>query len=139
MAELLHSNTAVREKIANTPTESIIISLTKLADKVLDPLREWYGKPIKVNCAYRCQKVNKLVGGATTSQHLKGEAADITAGSAAENKKLMDHIIKALPYDQAIYEFDGQWIHVSYSERNRRNALKSYHGVNGTLYTGYKI
>jgi uncharacterized protein YcbK (DUF882 family) len=71
-----------------------------LIDRILDPLREKYGKPIIVNSGYRCPKLNKCVGGVSTSQHVKGQAADITGKSAIENKKLFNLIIDLdLPYD----------------------------------------
>ncbi len=99
-------------------------NLDTLVDKVLDPLREAYGKPIKVNSGYRCPKLNKAVGGSATSQHMTGQAADITAGSKAENRKLFDLVRSLkLPFDQLIWEHGGAWVHVSYGPRNRRQVL----------------
>jgi hypothetical protein len=98
--------------------------LTLLTERVLDPLREAFGKPIKVNSGYRCPKLNKAVGGSATSQHMTGQAADITGGSKAENKKLFDLVRSLkLPFDQLIWENGGTWVHVSYSPRNRRQVL----------------
>lgn len=122
--ELIKSTTATAKKIDNTPTKEVEDNLTKLVDKVLDPLREAYGKPIKVNSGYRCPKLNRAVGGSATSQHVLGQAADITGGSKAENKILFD-LIKSLklPFDQLIWENGGVWVHVSYGPRNRRQVL----------------
>ena len=93
---------------------------------MLDPLREWYGKPIAVNSGYRCPQLNRLVGGAASSQHLKGEAADITAGSREENRKLFEYIRENLPFDQLIDEKNFSWVHVSYKRdgNNRKQTLK---------------
>ena len=95
-------------------------------DSVLDPLREWYGKPIVVNSGYRCLALNKAVGGATTSQHMSGQAADIDTGDRQRNKLLFEHIRKNLPFDQLIDESNFAWVHVSYRAdgRNRNQVLK---------------
>ena len=69
---------------------------------MLDPLREWYGKPITVNSGYRCPELNVAVKGSKTSQHMKGEAADIDTGDRQQNKLLFEYIRKNLPYDQLI-------------------------------------
>jgi uncharacterized protein YcbK (DUF882 family) len=74
----------------NVPGSAETANLTNLVEKVLDPLREAYGKPIRVNSGYRSMAVNMAVGGAATSQHLKGEAADITAGNPSENCRLFE-------------------------------------------------
>lgn len=67
--ELTHSDTAVKLKLDNTPSKDVIYNLTKLVDTILDPLRELYGKPIRISSGYRSEKVNKAVGGSSTSQH----------------------------------------------------------------------
>lgn len=123
--ELCSSDTARARGIDNTPTTKVELALTNLVDNVLDPLREWYGKPIIVNSGYRSPKLNTAVGGSKTSQHMKGEAADITAGSKEENKKLFDYIKSNLVFDQLIDESNFSWVHVSFkSAGNRRQILK---------------
>lgn len=126
MGELCASTTADAHGIRNIPPLQEAGNLKALADNVLDPLREWYGKPVTVNSGYRCPRLNRLVGGAAGSQHLKGEAADITAGSKEENRKLFDHIKSHLPFDQLIGEKDYSWVHVSYKRdgNNRKQILK---------------
>lgn len=125
IAELCQSETATAKGIDNTPTKDIEDKLQKLVDNVLDPLREWHGKPIIVNSGYRCEALNKAVGGASNSQHKYGEAADITAGSKEENKKLFEYIKDNLPFDQLIDESNFTWVHVSYKEnRLRKQVLK---------------
>lgn len=120
--ELTRSDTARNRGIDNTPTEQAKAALTALVDNVLDPLREAYGKPIRVNSGYRSPVLNKAVGGATTSQHMKGEAADITTGSKSENKKLFELVQSlGLSFDQLIDEKGFSWVHVSYRQGNNRN------------------
>lgn len=98
--ELCKSSTAVQKKINNTPNPDIIKNLELLVEHILDPLREKYGKPIRVNSGYRCLALNNAINGSKTSQHLKGLAADITVGSPSENKKLFQLIIEMdLPFD----------------------------------------
>lgn len=102
--ELSHSDTAVARGIDNYPTAEAIHNLTKLVNNVLDPLREKYGKPIRVSSGYRSAILNRSVNGATSSQHRIGEAADITVGSKEENRKLFEIIRQELPFDQLIDE-----------------------------------
>lgn len=122
--ELCKSSTAAQRGIDNSPNSEITNNLEQLVDNILDPLREEYGNPIKVNSGYRCDALNKAVGGSKTSQHCFGLAADITAGSNFENKKLFNLAQKLnLPYDQLIDEKDYRWIHISYSKNPRKQIL----------------
>lgn len=126
IAELTKSATASRRGIDNTPSSTIKANLTELVDNILDPLREAWGAPIIVSSGYRSPKLNRAVGGAKTSQHMYGQAADIRTVSdkPSDNKKLFDLILKLnLPYDQLIDEYGYNWIHVSYSPRNRKQIL----------------
>ena len=86
--EATTSPTALRLGIDNTPDEYKLNRMRLVAEKCFEPLREWYGKPIKVNSFYRCRELNAAVKGSLTSQHILGEAIDLSAGSKAENKKL---------------------------------------------------
>ena len=129
--ELTYSDTAIRKGIDNTAPKEAQENLTRLVDKVLDPLREAWGGPITVTSGYRSAALNKAVGGSATSDHLKGCAADITVGSREQNKKLFMLIQKlGLPFDQLIHERgsvkDGpDWVHVSYRRvgQNRKQIL----------------
>lgn len=124
--ELSKSSTAEKLGLDNTPTLEAEQNLTRLVENILDPLREVYGKPIRVSSGYRSEKVNRSVNGATSSQHRKGEAADITVGNKIENQRLYALIKKLnLPYDQLINEYDFSWVHVSHKESgNRKQELK---------------
>ncbi len=123
-SELTRSDTARIRGIDNTPTPEALAALDALMWNVLDPIRRMWGKPIIVNSGYRCPKLNAAIGGSATSQHMKGEAADITAGDPAKNKELFDMIAQsAIPFDQLIDEKNYRWIHVSYRPNGRRNIL----------------
>jgi hypothetical protein len=121
LKELTVTGTGMPNVPGTTETENLI----NLVDKLLDPLREQWGKPIRVNSGYRCLSVNLAVGGAHTSQHLKGEAADITAGNKEENKKLFELIKSKFVFDQLIDESGYTWLHVSLKRSgvNRRQIL----------------
>lgn len=121
--EMTKSSTAKANGIDNTPSEEGVLKLQKLIEAVLDPLREWYGKPIKVNSGYRCEALNKAIGGAKSSQHMLGEAADITVGSKEENEKLFNYIKDNLEFDQLINESNFSWVHVSYREGRLRKQV----------------
>lgn len=124
--ELTRSQTAHRLGIDNTPPSSAVKALHELVDNVLDPLRRAWGGPIRINSGYRCPELNKVVGGTPYSQHQRGEAADITVGSQAANRRLLALIKRLdLPVDQCIDVKGCRWIHVSHrSGRNRRMYMK---------------
>lgn len=124
--ELTRSDTANRLKIDNTPSQEVIDNLTALVDNVLDPLRELYGKPIHISSGYRCPRLNKAVGGVSTSQHLVGQAADINQGSHEENRRLFVYIEEYLPFDQLLWENGGAWVHISYRKdgKNRQQVKR---------------
>lgn len=125
IAELCRSNTADRLGINNRCKQEHVTALTALVDNVLDPLREWWGKPLIVSSGYRCLELNVAVKGSKTSQHMTGQAADIDTGDRQQNKLLFEHIRKNLPYDQLIWEQGGDWVHVSYRAdgKNRKRVL----------------
>lgn len=125
--ELTRSATAKRLGIDNTPNKNIRLNLEALGTNILDPLRDAWGAPIIVTSGYRCQRLNKAVGGASNSQHLYGQAADIRTVSdrREDNMKLLRKIIEMeLPFDKLIAEYvdsSGRpdWIHISYSPARR--------------------
>lgn len=123
--EATKSVTAIRNNISNTPTPEVLIRMKEVANACFEPLRKWYAKAIKVNSFFRCTLLNEKVGGSKTSQHVKGEAIDMDAGSRAENKKLYDWCKANLIFDQLIWEYgDGSgpdWVHISFRKGNNRN------------------
>jgi len=122
--ELCASEMAKKYHIDNTPDSGHERNLRLLVVRVLDPLREVYGKPIYVNSGYRCERLNALVGGVPTSDHVKGRAADITVHSREGNMKIFNLIQSlGLPFDQLIDEKDYTWLHVSYRETGNRKQI----------------
>lgn len=117
LAELTKSETAARHKIDNTPPAAIIKNLQYGVDMVLDPLRRLYGKPIKINSGFRCEKLNKLVGGVPNSWHQVGNAADIHIESADEAKILFSNLQKLPSVDTVLFEHSktAQWLHVQWN------------------------
>jgi len=121
--EMTKSETALRKGMPNEPTEDDIANLKLLAEKVLQPLRDHYGVGIKINSGYRSPDVNAAVGGSRTSDHCKGQAADIEI-AGIPNATLAQYIKDSLQYTQLILEFytpgipDSGWVHVSYDANN---------------------
>ena len=121
--ELTKSETALRLDLDNTPDEQATENLRLLCEKVLQPVRDQYGKGVKVNSAYRSPESNAAVGGSKTSDHCKGMAADIEIPGVA-NADLAQFIMDNLEYTQLILEFytpgipDSGWVHVSYDPNN---------------------
>ena len=111
----------------NNPTGVEIERLRQLVIHVLQPLRDRLGLPIIVNSAYRSPQVNKIVGGVPTSQHSRGEAADIRVEGMSPLALARYIRDQRLPYDQLIRE--PTWVHVSYGPRHRRQTLTMRHGV----------
>lgn len=134
--ELIRTSTG----IINIPTSGAANNLMTLVKNVLDPAREAYGAPIRVNSGYRSPEVNEVIGGAKNSQHTRGEAADITC---SDNMKLFK-ILLNMEFDQLIYEHgdDKQpsWIHVSYREgNNRQQVLRARKSGKKTVYEQFKV
>jgi hypothetical protein len=122
--ELTYSATAKANNLYNEPTEEEKKNLYALVDNLLDPIRERWEKPIKVNSGYRSIELNTWMKGAKNSQHMKGEAADITTGNKTDNKSLFDLICKSgLAFDQLIDEKDYTWLHISYSQKKNRKQI----------------
>ena len=123
LKELTKSDTATRLGLDNTPDEETIENLKLLCEKVLQPVREHFGQSVTVNSGYRSPESNAAVGGSKTSDHCKGQAADIEINGVA-NPDLAQWIMDNLEYTQLILEFytQGQpnsgWVHVSYDPNN---------------------
>ena len=136
LAEFENSPTATTHGINNKMSESQIASAKLLCENVFEPLRIYLNTPIKISSGFRCLQVNKMIGGAKSSQHTKGEAMDIKIGAKGF------HFIKdKLNFDQLIWEFgndnEPQWVHVSFSSRNRKQVLKATKQNGKTKYSSY--
>lgn len=117
------SPTSLRLGIKNDPTPEQLQAMKLVATECFEPLRFWYGNPIKINSFFRCAALNKAVGGAVNSQHSTGQAIDISAGSKEENKKLFDWCKANLKFDQLINEYDFSWVHISYKATGNRQQV----------------
>lgn len=124
--ELCRSEDAEKYGIDNTPSEEAVSNMENLIVEVLDPCREKYGKPITVNSGYRSRQLNAKVGGVDTSDHLTGEAADITGGSVAENRRIFKTLVENGKFDQIIWEKGGQWVHVSWRGDDSRHIMLEF-------------
>ena len=135
LEELERSQTAVRHGIANIAGVREIAALTDLCINILEPLRTLVGKSINIQSGFRNPTVNSLVGGSVTSQHKKGQAADINVEGFTPSELFELIRNSTLPYDQLIDEFNS-WVHVSYKANPRHQAmLARKDGQNKTVYT----
>lgn len=131
LLELTSSETAVRKGIDNTPSAEVTANLRYLCLNVMQPLRDWYGKPINITSGYRSPKLNKAIGGSTTSDHCLGRAIDFTLPKE-DYQKVFSWIKENCEFDQLINEFNFQWIHVSFRiSGNRKQVLKATKNVLG--------
>ena len=123
LSEMVKSDTALRHDMDNTPGETEIANLKTLCEKVLQPVRDYFKTGVKVNSGYRHPEVNAKVGGSKTSDHCRGQAADIEI-PGIPNADLAVWIMENLEYTQLILEFytpgvpDSGWVHVSYDPAN---------------------
>ena len=106
----------------NTPNETELANLQKLAEFLEQVKTLLDGKPIMINSAFRSKQVNDSVGSKDTSQHRLGYAADIRVPGMTPDQVVRAIIESDLPFDQVIREFDA-WTHVSISPSPRRQAL----------------
>ena len=133
LKELIESQEGRRHVITEQflPSEAVKVNLRKLCINLLQPVRDKLGQPIKVNSGFRCKRVNKIVGGVSSSQHIEGKAADIE-GIFCTNKELFDLIKDNFKFDQLIWEYgtkqEPAWVHVSWDSKRLRNEIK-YIGV----------
>lgn len=119
LEEMTKSEAALRRGLDNTPPPEVISNLQRLCERVLQPVRNHYGKGVKVNSGYRSPEVNVAIGGAAKSDHMTGNAADIEI-PGVPNHELASYIAQNLSFTQVILEFytlgvpDSGWVHVSY-------------------------
>ena len=139
--EATRSVTALRLGIENKPSEYDLQNMELIAEKVFEPLRKAVNGPIKINSFYRCEKLNKAIGGSSRSQHCQGRAIDIDDVYGYVSNSYMYYYIKDnLDFDQLVWEFgtdaEPDWVHVSYvdEDSNRKRCLKAYKENGKTKY-----
>jgi len=140
LSEMTKSDTALRLDMDNTPNAVQVENLKTLCEKVLQPVRDHFGKGVKVNSGFRHPQVNAAVGGSKTSDHCKGRAADIEIPGVA-NGDLAQWIVDTLDFRQVILEFytpgvpDSGWVHVSFNpEDNKKQVLTAAKQRGKTVY-----
>lgn len=140
LQELIKSHEAVRKGLDNAPSQEVISNLQELSNMVLQPVRDHFGKSVTVNSGYRSPEVNAAVGGSKTSDHCKGQAADIEI-AGIPNAELAEWIRDNLAFTQVILEFytqgipDSGWVHVSYDPANlKKQSLTAVKQDGKTVY-----
>ena len=140
LEELTKSETALRFDLDNEPNDEQLANLVALCECVLQPVRDHFGKGVKVNSGLRTPEVNAKVGGSKTSDHCKGMAADIEIPGIA-NAELAQWITENLEFRQVILEFytpgipDSGWVHVSYNSGDNKKQVLTATKQNGkTVY-----
>jgi hypothetical protein len=146
LSEVIRSESAKRNGISNMPIEQHIANFKLLAEKVFEPLRNYFRCPIHISSGYRSIELNRAVKGSATSQHCTGEAIDIDMDgtpNGVTNKMVFDYIKNNLEFDQLIWEFgtseNPDWVHVSYEStgRQRKQVLKAIRINGSTQYKTY--
>lgn len=124
--ELTRSDAAIRRGIPNIPSENEVQNLVTLCNTILEPMRMRLGKPIFITSGYRSPEVNTLIGGSATSQHMKGQAADLHIDGMTP-LEIVRWVVESsgLPFDQVIEEF-GSWVHISWATHPRSMALVAF-------------
>ena len=153
---MLKSQTASRLGIENKPTEEHIENMKAFAENIFQPIRNHFKVPFGISSGYRSEALNKAIGGAhrfingvyvATSQHCKGEAADLDRdhSNAPNNAEVFYYIKDNLRFDQLIWEFGTEenpnWVHVSYNTdgKQRGQILTAYKDDNNrTKYKSYE-
>lgn len=132
LEELTASATAKAKGISNNPGQTDIVNLCGLVHNILQPLRNWWGKEVKIGSGYRSLALNRAVGGVSNSQHMKGEAADLCIdGDIQKGKSWFQFIKQHCEFDQLIWEKNPKtgayWVHVSYrcDGKNRKQVINN--------------
>jgi zinc D-Ala-D-Ala carboxypeptidase len=123
-AEAIASQTATRHGIKNIPTQNVLKRMVLVANNVFQPIRDHFNTPIRVSSFFRNKKVNQLVGGSLSSQHVSGEAIDLQGTNGLTNAEIFEYIKNNLDFDQLINEYPNSkgepaWVHVSFREQKR--------------------
>ena len=131
LSELTKSQTAVRKGIKNEPSTEHVENLIHLAETVLQPVRDHFGKPVVISSGYRSPELCEAIGSSSKSQHARGEAADFEI-VGVDNMQLAMWISKNTSFDQLILEYyepgdpNSGWVHCSVvKEGSRAQVLKA--------------
>ena len=143
LKEVVRSSTAKKLGIDNTPNEEHLQNLQVVVNEIAQPLRDHFGKPVRINSGYRSPALNDAIGGSKKSQHSKGEALDLEIDGVS-NLEVADWICDNCDYDQVILEFynpaegpNSGWVHASCKENldeNRKRNLIALKDGKKTVY-----
>ena len=142
LKEFTKSETAIRKRIDNTPNAVHTQNLKTVCEKILEPVRKHFGKPVRINSGYRGPALNAAVGGSSKSQHCNGEAVDFEIDGLA-NPELAKWVAENCEFDQIILEFydpkegpNSGWVHASFSTtgKNRKEKLTALTVAGKTVY-----
>lgn len=133
LAEFTDSPTALRKGISNLPSDHAIANLQRVAE-TLEQVRALFGKPLVISSGYRSPALNAAVGGAASSAHLSGLAADFTVPGMTPSDTAKAIVAAGIEFDQLIYE--GTWVHIGLSAGKPRNEVLTAHfGGGPATYT----
>ena len=142
LKEFTKSETAIRKRIDNTPNSEHAANLKNVCEKILEPVRKHFGKPVRINSGYRGPALNAAVGGSSKSQHCNGEAIDFEI-DGLPNPELAKWVSENCEFDQIILEFydpkegpNSGWVHASYTTKgpNRKQKLTALTENGKTVY-----
>jgi zinc D-Ala-D-Ala carboxypeptidase len=140
LRELIYSDTSVRLQIDNTPTNEVLVNLQNVCQFILEPVRNYFNKPITITSGYRSPELCKAIGSSATSQHTFGQAVDFEI-LGIPNKEVSDWIVNHLDYDQCILEFwtpsepNSGWVHCSWKPSgNRKMYLRAFKSNQRIVY-----
>lgn len=144
LREMTRSQTATRKGIDNKPSGIHEANLILLCQHILQPLRDYYGRPLRITSGYRSPELCLAIGSSVNSQHAKGQAADFEIPGVS-NKDLAEYIRDNLSFDQLILEFfspsdpNSGWVHCSFNNKveNRKQFLRAYKDNGKTKYEMY--
>jgi hypothetical protein len=132
LEELTLSPSGERAGLNNTPSAEILATMTTVLVPGLELVRDILGKPMHINSGYRSREVNTLIGGAPSSQHMRGEAADFICPGFGSPFEVCNELIRhkeAVHFDQLIYECT--WVHVSFTRGVARGQLLTANFASG--------
>jgi hypothetical protein len=140
LREFIYSDTAIRLQIDNTPTDEVLVNLQNVCQFILEPVRNYFNKPITITSGYRSPELCKAIGSSATSQHTLGQAVDFEI-LGIPNKEVSDWIVNHLDYDQCILEFwtpsepNSGWVHCSWKPSgNRKMYLRAFKSNQRIVY-----
>jgi hypothetical protein len=136
MSEFLFSSTAVRLGIDNTPSASVVATLTNVLIPGMQMVRDLLDQPVRITSGYRSPALNTAVRGSRNSDHMSGHACDFISPMFGTPRAVTRHLLgymAEVKFDQLIWE--GAWVHISFGPRRRNEVLTAHFRPDGVTYT----